>query len=92
MCSKGLSDRRVGYRDEVFVVGLSIDTMGTIVTIEARGLITGFPVPLVVVWVFPSMNVLLIFNVPGVLSACAVQDGGCVCWMMGTLLSERRHQ
>ena len=51
------------------------DAIGAIVAIRARGLLTGFPIPLVILRIPPSMYVFLVFGVPGVLSAGAVQGG-----------------
>ena len=68
------------------------DAIGAIVAIRARGLLTGFPIPLVILRIPPSMYVFLVFGVPGVLSACAGQGEWCSCRVMGTLFSERQHQ
>ena len=86
MCSWRLCNGRVGNGNELVVVGLLVDPIGTIVTIGARVLLTGFPVVGVVLRIPPSMDVFLISDVPGVLSAGAVQGEGCRCWTMGTLL------
>ena len=75
MCSGRLCGRRVGNRDPRFGVGVDLDVIGAIVTVGTGVVLTSVPVPLLILRIFPPVDVFLVFGVPGVLSAGAVQDG-----------------
>ena len=74
MCGRGFCSGGLRDREPRLGVGVGVDAIGAIVTVRARVVLTGFPVPRVILRIFSPMDVFFVDGVPGVLSAGAVQD------------------